>query len=172
MGSNVGCDGYRKKKSIVSNRLSIGLAEGVRFELTRERKPPGGFQDRCLKPLGHPSERPIYLRFRLVATRGQGPFATQMLPKSPNSRYNLRDLGPATRPNKRFNLNLPADCWSHVFYSGHSHMGQSARTSNIDFCHEHKLRKLRNRVRMLLDQPHLECGACNRLGSCLCRTIQ
>ena len=31
------------------------LAEGVGFEPTRERKPPGGFQDRCLKPLGHPS---------------------------------------------------------------------------------------------------------------------
>ena len=32
-----------------------GLAEGVGFEPTREREPPGGFQDRCLKPLGHPS---------------------------------------------------------------------------------------------------------------------
>jgi hypothetical protein len=31
------------------------LAEGVRFELTRELAPPAGFQDRCLKPLGHPS---------------------------------------------------------------------------------------------------------------------
>ena len=31
------------------------VAEGVGFEPTRERKPPGGFQDRCLKPLGHPS---------------------------------------------------------------------------------------------------------------------
>jgi hypothetical protein len=31
------------------------MAEGVRFELTRGRKPPAGFQDRCLKPLGHPS---------------------------------------------------------------------------------------------------------------------
>src|ERR1700724_3590853 len=31
------------------------LAEGVGFEPTRKRKPPGGFQDRCLKPLGHPS---------------------------------------------------------------------------------------------------------------------
>src|SRR5262245_28101046 len=31
------------------------LAEGVGFEPTREREPPGGFQDRCLKPLGHPS---------------------------------------------------------------------------------------------------------------------
>src|SRR5262245_34365072 len=32
------------------------LAEGVGFEPTREREPPGGFQDRCLKPLGHPSK--------------------------------------------------------------------------------------------------------------------
>ena len=32
------------------------LAEGVGFEPTREREPPAGFQDRCLKPLGHPSE--------------------------------------------------------------------------------------------------------------------
>ncbi len=31
------------------------LAEGVGFEPTREREPPGGFQDRCLQPLGHPS---------------------------------------------------------------------------------------------------------------------
>ena len=31
------------------------LAEGVGFEPTREREPPAGFQDRCLKPLGHPS---------------------------------------------------------------------------------------------------------------------
>jgi hypothetical protein len=34
---------------------NIKMAEGVGFEPTRERKPPGGFQDRCLKPLGHPS---------------------------------------------------------------------------------------------------------------------
>jgi hypothetical protein len=31
------------------------MAEGVGFEPTRGREPPGGFQDRCLKPLGHPS---------------------------------------------------------------------------------------------------------------------
>jgi hypothetical protein len=31
------------------------MAEGVRFELTRELAPPAGFQDQCLKPLGHPS---------------------------------------------------------------------------------------------------------------------
>ena len=35
--------------------VSRSLAEGVGVEPTRERKPPGGFQDRCLKPLGHPS---------------------------------------------------------------------------------------------------------------------
>ena len=29
------------------------LAERVGFEPTRELAPPGGFQDRCLKPLGH-----------------------------------------------------------------------------------------------------------------------
>jgi hypothetical protein len=31
------------------------LAEGVGFEPTRDLATPGGFQDRCLKPLGHPS---------------------------------------------------------------------------------------------------------------------
>ena len=31
------------------------VAEGVGFEPMREREPPAGFQDRCLKPLGHPS---------------------------------------------------------------------------------------------------------------------
>ena len=36
------------------------LAEGVGFEPTKEREPPGGFQDRCLKPLGHPSKSLIY----------------------------------------------------------------------------------------------------------------
>ena len=34
---------------------AVSLAEGVGFEPTREREPPAGFQDRCLKPLGHPS---------------------------------------------------------------------------------------------------------------------
>src|ERR1051326_2694593 len=33
-----------------------GLAEGVGFEPTRALASPGAFQDRCLKPLGHPSE--------------------------------------------------------------------------------------------------------------------
>ena len=32
------------------------VAEGEGFEPPREREPPGGFQDRCLKPLGHPSK--------------------------------------------------------------------------------------------------------------------
>src|SRR4051794_1421378 len=40
------------------------LAEGVGFEPTRERKPPGGFQDRCLKPLGHPSNAVTKCRLR------------------------------------------------------------------------------------------------------------
>jgi hypothetical protein len=31
------------------------LAEGVRFELTKALASLAGFQDRCLKPLGHPS---------------------------------------------------------------------------------------------------------------------
>ena len=31
------------------------VAEGVGFEPTRDLATPGGFQDRCLKPLGHPS---------------------------------------------------------------------------------------------------------------------
>src|SRR3954447_13329055 len=40
------------------------LAEGVGFEPTRERKPPGGFQDRCLKPLGHPSTSATSMTWR------------------------------------------------------------------------------------------------------------
>src|SRR5262245_13746874 len=36
-------------------QVNVQMAEGVGFEPTREREPPGGFQDRCLKPLGHPS---------------------------------------------------------------------------------------------------------------------
>ena len=36
------------------------LAEGVGFEPTRDLATPGGFQDRCLKPLGHPS-KPLVL---------------------------------------------------------------------------------------------------------------
>lgn len=36
------------------------LAEGVRFELT-ETINLDGFQDRCLKPLGHPSNGGDYL---------------------------------------------------------------------------------------------------------------
>src|ERR1700732_4954279 len=35
--------------------ISMTLAEGVGFEPTRALASPGGFQDRCLKPLGHPS---------------------------------------------------------------------------------------------------------------------
>ena len=45
---------------------NIELAEGVGFEPTRERKPPGGFQDRCLKPLGHPSKLLNHLDFRFA----------------------------------------------------------------------------------------------------------
>ena len=37
------------------------LAEGVRFELTGALASPAGFQDRCLKPLGHPSNALIIL---------------------------------------------------------------------------------------------------------------
>ena len=36
-------------------RLPTIMVEGVGFEPTREREPPAGFQDRCLQPLGHPS---------------------------------------------------------------------------------------------------------------------
>ena len=43
------------------------MAEGVGFEPTRERKPPGGFQDRCLKPLGHPSSVMSNRRRRLIS---------------------------------------------------------------------------------------------------------
>src|SRR5215469_4255205 len=39
--------------------ISSLMAEGVGFEPTRDLATPGGFQDRCLKPLGHPSK--LYL---------------------------------------------------------------------------------------------------------------
>src|SRR5215472_16994579 len=39
------------------------LAEGVGFEPTRDLATPGGFQDRCLKPLGHPSNSLSWLSF-------------------------------------------------------------------------------------------------------------
>src|SRR5215469_9968270 len=55
------------------------MAEGVRFELTRELAPPAGFQDRCLKPLGHPSS----LRCQILSKRRSVklvPVATGLLP--------------------------------------------------------------------------------------------
>ena len=36
----------------------FALAEGARFELA-VHEVDAGFQDRCLKPLGHPSDRKI-----------------------------------------------------------------------------------------------------------------
>jgi hypothetical protein len=48
-----GCRHYARLKT----KIHVAqLAEGVGFEPTRERKPSAGFQDRCLKPLGHPSK--------------------------------------------------------------------------------------------------------------------
>ena len=43
--------------------LSSDVAEGVGFEPTRDLATPGGFQDRCLKPLGHPSNYLSWLNF-------------------------------------------------------------------------------------------------------------
>src|SRR5262249_32240773 len=37
----------RRRRTVADAKL---VAEGVGFEPTREREPPGGFQDRCLKP--------------------------------------------------------------------------------------------------------------------------
>ncbi len=45
----------QRNSPLAINTSANDLAEGVRFELTRELAPPAGFQDRCLKPLGHPS---------------------------------------------------------------------------------------------------------------------
>src|SRR5580704_12903498 len=56
------------------------LAEGVGFEPTRERKPPGGFQDRCLKPLGHPSKSLQCLSKAQSALAPETRFATALLP--------------------------------------------------------------------------------------------
>jgi hypothetical protein len=44
------------------------LAEGVGFEPTRDLATPGGFQDRCLKPLGHPSKALVLLGFAFRAS--------------------------------------------------------------------------------------------------------
>jgi hypothetical protein len=54
-GVGTGVVDIRIFKLLTSRRNVSFLAEGVRFELTRELAPPAGFQDRCLKPLGHPS---------------------------------------------------------------------------------------------------------------------
>src|SRR5258708_1505685 len=59
---------------------SFGLAEGVGFEPTRERKPPGGFQDRCLKPLGHPSKPLNAKAFRSKRDVNETRFATACYP--------------------------------------------------------------------------------------------
>src|SRR5215467_5008415 len=47
-------DGDEQWRTVANYRET----EGVGFEPTREREPPAGFQDRCLKPLGHPSLAP------------------------------------------------------------------------------------------------------------------
>ena len=70
------------------------LAEGVGFEPTREREPPGGFQDRCLKPLGHPSLA-MFSRTHGWATGEQrGSFATGLLPNCYAPRNFLNHLVP------------------------------------------------------------------------------
>src|SRR6478736_5495533 len=62
------------------------LAEGVGFEPTRERKPPGGFQDRCLKPLGHPSNRNDFSTLEGRPSRVALPLATACLSRVPLAR--------------------------------------------------------------------------------------
>ena len=57
----------------------LGLAEGVGFEPTREREPPGGFQDRCLKPLGHPSNRNVFNNL-FLRIKVETPVAPMLLP--------------------------------------------------------------------------------------------
>ena len=48
------------------------MAEGVRFELTVVIR-HAGFQDRCLKPLGHPSNRANFsTKSALCTNRGRG----------------------------------------------------------------------------------------------------
>src|SRR5215469_8929723 len=49
------------------------LAEGVGFEPTRDLATPGGFQDRCLKPLGHPS-----IVTNQTVSRGEGRTKTEI----------------------------------------------------------------------------------------------
>ena len=60
----------------------VRLAEGVGFEPTREREPPGGFQDRCLKPLGHPSNCNVFNNLFLPIEVGT-PVAPMSLPGAP-----------------------------------------------------------------------------------------
>src|SRR5262249_32214747 len=64
------------------------MAEGVGFEPTREREPPGGFQDRCLKPLGHPSRARVVSNgaSRCSRQRGSGRARSRDQTPSPSSR--------------------------------------------------------------------------------------
>ena len=65
LGRDPGARGSKQSKIVQLYLLAtVYLAEGVGFEPTRERKPPGGFQDRCLKPLGHPSNAVTKCRVR------------------------------------------------------------------------------------------------------------
>ena len=58
-------------------QVNVQMAEGVGFEPTREREPPADFQDRCLKPLGHPSNALIHRDFVIEA----GAVKRSLLPK-------------------------------------------------------------------------------------------
>ena len=60
----------------------VRLAEGVGFEPTREREPPGGFQDRCLKPLGHPSNCNVFNNL-FLPIEVETPVAPMLLPGAP-----------------------------------------------------------------------------------------
>ncbi len=60
---------------------STYTAEGVGFEPTVRLTPHGGFQDRCLRPLGQPSE-PHGTRGRAQATRGRHDVTGRPTPRS------------------------------------------------------------------------------------------
>src|SRR5262245_39581439 len=67
------------------------MAEGVGFEPTRELAPPGGFQDRCLKPLGHPSVALSLMR--PGRERRKCPMCTPRTAVEPRTIYHVRANG-------------------------------------------------------------------------------
>src|SRR5215469_11216961 len=90
----------------------VFLAEGVGFEPTRERKPPGGFQDRCLKPLGHPSKTLIAKAIRRNPNQNKRRFATHLLPFNARvGKCHLHDYGRVVLRTQKMPIDRKRDRW-------------------------------------------------------------